>query len=273
MDGGATKTLCAVGTQGSMLANAIAGPSTLLRASEETVRASLRDSISNACNLARVAPEQIVAACLGSTGAARADIARTLHAMLAALLPNARIQVCGDMEIALAAAFGSEPGVVVVSGTGSISFGRSADGRTARAGGKGPETSDEGSGYWIGKRAMEFMEYEPAAPPAALVPAVIAEAKKGNTPARLLLAEAGTELAKLAAAVCEDLSGPSKEAGERIRVAMAGGVFKHSLEVRRSFADELAHLYPQASVAARVIEPVKGALWMARKLQEKERST
>ncbi len=56
--------------------------------------------------------------------------------------------------IALEAAFGSGPGVIVIAGTGSIAYGRNAEGQTARAGGWGFAISDEGSGHWIGRTAV-----------------------------------------------------------------------------------------------------------------------
>ena len=269
MDGGATKTLCAVGTEAELLASAAAGSSTLLRAGREVVEQSLRQSVMQACAAAGISPERIAAACLGSTGAARSDVTRELHKMLAALLPNAQLKICGDMEIALAAAFGERPGVVVVSGTGSIAFGRNAEQRTARVGGLGPDASDEGSGYWIGRRAMKFLKNEANVPPATLVPEVLAEAESGNPQARKILAEAGVELARLAGQVCEDLFGPA-QAAPQVEVAMAGGVFEHSTLVRTAFIEELPGRYSRANIRADVIEPVKGALWMARRLGRAE---
>jgi glucosamine kinase len=267
MDGGATKTLCAVGSETQLLATAGAGPSTLLRAGREVVQFSLRQSVTQACAAAGIRATEIAAACLGSTGAARSDVALTLHDMLSEILPKTRIQVCGDMEIALASAFGKGPGVVVVSGTGSIAFGRNAESRTARAGGLGPDTSDEGSGYWIGRRALAFLKNaETAASPAGLFPAVLAEVEAGNPQALEILAEAGAELARLGDRVCADLFGYSSQTNAGVHVAMGGGVFKHSDLVRRSFIKELAQLYPQAAVRDDVIEPVEGALWMARQL-------
>jgi len=62
--------------------------------------------------------------------------------------------VVGDMEIALQAALGAGPGVIVIAGTGSIAYGRDAQGRTARAGGWGFAISDEGSAHWIGRAAV-----------------------------------------------------------------------------------------------------------------------
>ena len=61
------------------------------------------------------------------------------------------------MEIALDAAFGSGPGVIVIAGTGSIAYGRNAQGASARAGGWGSAISDEGSAHWIGRSAAVAM--------------------------------------------------------------------------------------------------------------------
>ena len=44
--------------------------------------------------------------------------------------------------------------MIAIAGTGSIVYGRDAAGHTARAGGWGFAVSDEGSGHWIGRRAI-----------------------------------------------------------------------------------------------------------------------
>jgi N-acetylglucosamine kinase-like BadF-type ATPase len=43
---------------------------------------------------------------------------------------------------------------VLISGTGSVAYGRNQDGETARAGGYGPWLGDEGSAFEIGRRAV-----------------------------------------------------------------------------------------------------------------------
>src|SRR5438128_1339137 len=56
--------------------------------------------------------------------------------------------------LALVAGAQDAPGIVIVSGTGSIAYGRNANGEAARAGGWGHMIGDEGSGYWIGREAL-----------------------------------------------------------------------------------------------------------------------
>ncbi len=91
----------------------------------------------------------------GFAGAGDEKNRKMAEEVLAGLLPDSKLFVVGDMEVALEAAFGGGPGVVLIAGTGSIACGRNAAGKTARAGGKGPAVSDEGSGYAIGKAAVE----------------------------------------------------------------------------------------------------------------------
>jgi glucosamine kinase len=81
-------------------------------------------------------------------------VVRRIAAFLAKEFPAAQIQVAADYEIALEAAVGSGPGVVLIAGTGSVAYGRNASGETARAGGYGPWIGDEGSAFEIGRRAV-----------------------------------------------------------------------------------------------------------------------
>jgi N-acetylglucosamine kinase-like BadF-type ATPase len=102
-----------------------------------------------------------------------------------------------------------------------------------------------------------------AVPPpdfAQLFPAVLEAAKGGDASANDLLDSAGERLADLAAAAIGRLW-PPKDA---VRVALAGGVFRCSPEVRHAFYSNLRVLWPHAAVNFKITEPVTGALWMAR---------
>ena len=50
-----------------------------------------------------------------------------------------------------------------------------------------------------------------------------------------------------------------------VPVAMIGGVFRHAALVRETFYNELRKLAPRARVLPDVVDPVEGALRMARK--------
>ena len=316
IDGGGTKTLCAVGDDSRLLATATTGPSNVLRVGEAQARESLHQSVSQACAAAGITPSQVTNTCIGAAGAARPEVAEIVHRIVAEILPStnlpATIKVVGDMQIALEAAFGNGHGVLVIAGTGSIAYGRDLHGHTARAGGWGFAISDEGSAHWIGRAAaaalvrdmdrtdedtktraalqasplasallkawnvttLEDFARAPASanPPdfAALFPAVLASPEDSATQ---ILASAGAELAHLASVVICRLFPPNRASGSNVAataasvpVAMAGGVFRHAALVRQVFYNQVRWLDPGVQVQPEIVDPVEGALHLARKV-------
>jgi len=291
IDGGGTKTTCVVGDDTSLLATATAGPSNVVRVGEERARESLGEAIRHACKAAGITPAQVDGTCIGLAGAARPAIAEIVRRLLSEIV-SGPVNVVGDMEIAMQAAFGSGPGVIVNAGTGSFAYGRDKAGRTERVGGWGFAISDEGSGQWIGRTAItaiyrahdegertmllpellrlwklsslnDLVRPANASPPpdfSSLFPIVLAVADAGDAIARSVLTQAGVELARLVKLVIRRLFA---EEGS-VPVAMTGGVLRQSALVRQVFYNSLRSEYPNASVNSTVIEPVKGALELAR---------
>ena len=64
------------------------------------------------------------------------------------------VAIVSDVLPILAAGTPNCCGIALISGTGSIAFGRSEDGRTKRCGGWGYLLGDEGSGYGVGRSAL-----------------------------------------------------------------------------------------------------------------------
>ena len=79
---------------------------------------------------------------------------------LAARFTGIACHIVNDCEVAWAGSLAGKPGINVVSGTGSIVFGRNEAGQTARAGGWAPFFSDEGSCYWLGRKTMELFSQQ-----------------------------------------------------------------------------------------------------------------
>ena len=296
IDGGGTKTICAVGDDTRVLARATAGPSNIVRVGETQTRESLRRAVLQACAAAGISPEQVKRTCVGGAGAARPELAEVARSILAEILPTP-VDVFGDMHIALEAAFDTGPGVVVNAGTGSFAYGRNQSGQTLRAGGWGFAIGDEGSAHWIGRQAVstvlreserredasQFVEtglvqglYKAwgvcsildlaraanSVPPpdfAALFPAV---ARSNDEVARDVLREAGSELAQVASVVIQRLFAKEKTT---VPVAMTGGVFRHAEIVRQVFYNELRKADPRIQVNPSVLDPVEGALRIARR--------
>ena len=293
IDGGGTKTSCVIGDESSLLGAGTSGGSNVVRVGEHQARESLGAAIRQACAAAKVNPAQIQRTCVGIAGGALAEIAGVVRRLLSEFV-SGQIEVVGDMVIAMEAAFGGGPGVIVIAGTGSIAYGRNSKGETARAGGWGFAISDEGSGHWIGRSAVaacmraddeerketadllldnimkswgvstreQLVVAANKSPDfAALLPAVLSAADAGDATARNVLTQAGAELATLAGIVIGRLFGNAVA----VPVALSGGVFCNSALVRRIVDEKIRSAYPQASLNTAVIYPVRGALALARK--------
>jgi glucosamine kinase len=309
IDGGGSKTRCAVGDESSLLATVAAGPGNITRVGEARARESLHQAIREACAAAKIDPRQLQRACIGAAGAGREEIASVVRRIVAEVIPG-EIEIVGDMQIALEAAFGAGPGVIVIAGTGSIAYGRDAKGRTARAGGWGFAISDEGSAHWIGRitvsallrvadeddqvvegQAMRTQRAYASAlfhdltaawkidsierlvrtanstPDfAALFPAVLSAASAGDILAQHVLEQAGRELAQLASIVLHKLFADGNSRLPAIPLAMIGGVFRHAQAVRDIFGGEIRKLDPRVQMNPQIVDPVVGALQMARRV-------
>ena len=304
IDGGGTKTRCVLADETTVLAKAMSGGCNMVRARRAQAREALHTAIRQVCAAAKISPDRISAVCIGAAGAARPEIATKIHSILAELAsePFTRIEVVGDTIIALEAAFGASPGVIAIAGTGSIVYGRDANGHTARAGGWGFAISDEGSGHWIGRRAVsailnsrdqgletmltamilqawklntidELVQQANSTPPPdfpRLFPIVLRAVDEGDSIARDLLVDAGAKLAELAIIVVRRLThGDSMQNAATLPVASlpvatTGSVFRQSTDVRQVFYNILQKRLPGIDVCHDLADPVEGALARAR---------
>jgi len=172
--------------------------------------------------------------------------------------------VTHDALIALTGATAGKPGLIVISGTGSIAFGRNAAGKIARAGGWGYIFGDEGSGFDITRQALRAaLRFEEGwGPPTALREALLQAsgasdangalhlfytrefprsrvatfarlvdevAVDGDQVAIQILNNAAQQLASFTAAIRRQLW----KDGEPARVAYIGGVFHSKLILER----------------------------------------
>src|ERR1700688_4596034 len=99
IDGGGTKTTCAVGDGSHLLASATAGPSNIVRVGEVQARESLQQSVRQACAAAGITPAQVSYTCVGGSGAARPELAEIARRSLAEILRTS-VDVVGDTQIA-----------------------------------------------------------------------------------------------------------------------------------------------------------------------------
>lgn len=152
IDAGGTKTVCQLATErGEVLAETRRGGANLQASGELEVEKVLHDVMEETIGDRDIAPAAI---CLGIAGVDRPEDARVVRGIMKRIGYKARILVVNDALVALEAGAPDQPAVVVIAGTGSISYGRNAREQAARAGGWGYVLGDEGSGYWIGRAAL-----------------------------------------------------------------------------------------------------------------------
>jgi N-acetylglucosamine kinase-like BadF-type ATPase len=268
VDGGQSGTEALIGDEhGRVIGAGSGGPCNhagIGEGRQKLVRA-VNESVGKACAQAGLDAEavQFAAACFGMSGGPEDK-----QAILREILPAEVLVVSDDAVIALAGATSGEPGIITIAGTGSIAFGRHADGRTARTGGWGYIFGDEGAGFDITRQALRaaLRAEEGWGPPTALhsglmnatgaasandvmhrfytadwprsrvatLAALVDEiAMAGDPVARDILHGAAQQLAMLTSAVRVQLWQP----GEPARVAWTGGAF-HS----RLLLDRYRHL-------------------------------
>ena len=290
VDGGGTRTRAAILDGNRVLGEGTSGPSNPLRVGVANGAAAIRDAIDKACAAALVQRDDIVAAGIGLAGVRRKDIRTRMHEVLVETLGIENIELLPDADMALYGATDGAPGVVVISGTGSVSCGVNRQGKRVYAGGWGPVAGDEGSGSWIARRALQAVAHaaDERGPKTTLAAAacnyfqvnapedlstaiyaptmtndriagfskyVIEAARAGDTVGRSILTEAGRELGKTAVSVIRKL----RMEGERFQVSFVGGVFSAGELVIAPLREEIARVARKAFIAEPRFSPTFAA--------------
>lgn len=157
IDGGGTGTRARLtSASGRVLGYGEAGPSALSHGIHAAwVQVQL--AMSRACTAAGL-PELQSADCALGLGLSGANVRAQAESFTQAAQAYASIVLDSDAYTALLGAHGGKPGVIVAAGTGSIGEALHADGRRIEVGGWGFPAGDEGSGAWLGLRAMRHAQ-------------------------------------------------------------------------------------------------------------------
>lgn len=287
VDGGQSSTTALIGdVSGRVLGMGRGGPCNHVGASEgrakfmNAVGGCLREALAQA-GLPETPFESV---CLGFSGGALDK-----EALSRELIQAKHYLITHDALIALSGATGGDPGVVTIAGTGSIAFGRNAEGRTARAGGWGYAFGDEGGGFdlvrqalraalrheegWGSKTILSDLLLEatgardanellhwfytadyPRPRVAAFSKLVDEAANAGDGVAGEILKSAAHQLATIAGSVRAQIFDPESPA----RISYIGGVFRSGL-LRERFR-MLMELDHHNEVAEPIYGPAAGAL-------------
>jgi len=290
IDAGASKTRAfAVDRSGAVIGRGAGGGANLLSSPDPagSIGAALAESLAGA------PAEAVVLSCAGGDRDADRERGRAILAQLVG--PATRVDVTGDGVAALYAGNPAGCGVVLISGTGSIAFGRNEEGDERRAGGWGYLIGDEGSAVWLGLEGLRaaahhtdgrgaataitahvlrelgvaaFMDVlahlygKPHPAPAVLAAtrAVARAAADADAIAVSIVRRGAHALARAASVVAVELrleSGP---------VYLAGGAFESLPSLERAVRSELLGMMPRATVEPVSEEPAMGAARLAMRL-------
>ncbi len=149
IDGGGTHTRLEIrDMENRTLRRGEFGPFNINSIGEDTFRKLLREIFAFCGDMA-----QCRKICFGAAGISNPAVERILAEELENAGFRGKWHLCGDQAIALRGAM-DEPGIILISGTGSICYGRNARGETARSGGYGHLIDDGGSGYALGRDVL-----------------------------------------------------------------------------------------------------------------------
>lgn len=292
IDAGGTKTVCLLADgRGRVVAEGRGPGANLHAAGELAVEKVLHEVMEAAIGDRRIVPSAI---CLGIAGVDREDEEQTVRAIMRRIGYKSRALVVNDALIALVSGARDDPGIVIIAGTGSIVYGRSAAGEAARAGGWGHMIGDEGSGYWIGREALaavmrgadgrgpqtalasEILAHfqvadvsrlprivydreMPRMSVAALGPIVQSVAADGDAVATRILERAADELVAGAQSVATQL----EMRGDAFAFYLSGGVFRVIPWLADELPRRLIEVAPRSQVQILTVEPAMGAVWLA----------
>jgi glucosamine kinase len=298
LDAGGTSTRAVLADDERVLGRAKSGSIKVMRVSATVAEANLRALLNDVAKSSGVPITEVASTCVGTAGNTISTVTGWIWQTLGPMLRGGLV-VCGDVEIALDAAFPGGAGVLVMAGTGSNTLGRTSKGEQVTVGGWGPLLADEGSGHWIGLRALcaairehdeqgssklltglaaqwkaetleQVVEIAHSVPPpdfAALTRAVVEAATDGNGLAQSVLLGAGRALGEDASLALRKVL--ALEPGAPLRVAFTGSVLENIAIVRDAMMAEIEREHPGTQLLPNAVDPTEGALWRARKnLQE-----
>ncbi|HKV98440.1 MAG TPA: BadF/BadG/BcrA/BcrD ATPase family protein [Vicinamibacterales bacterium] len=291
IDAGGTKTVCQLADEhGTVLAEARGAGANLQANGELEVEKALHAVMAEAIGRDRaIRPSAI---CCGMAGVDRPEDVAAIRAILTRIGQKADLLVVNDALIALEAGAPGQAGVVIVAGTGSIAYGRDTEGRAARSGGWGHMLGDEGSGYWLGRQALQAVVrasdgrgpatsltarvlqhygvgraqdlvhqiyYGGARPSAIATLGVLVQAAADDADAiALQIIDTGAgELAAAATSVASRLGLGA------CPVILSGGMFRAVPRLAAGVVARLATTLPKASARPLTVEPARGAVHLA----------
>lgn len=293
VDGGGTKTHVIVAeADGTERAFAEGAGSAVAPGKAERSADAIAQALATALSSEDLGDSRVAVIVAGLAGVGREDERRAIEQALTRRGIADEIRIVPDAEIALTDAFGDSAGILVIAGTGSIAYGRNQTGEMARCGGWGPAFGDEGSGTWIGRRALgivaaaadgreaataltgailtaaqvnephELIPWAAAADNAAIaaLAPVVFNTAQTDPRANALVDLAVEELVLHVRALARQLFGDDRAS---FGVALAGGLLSRGSMLRTKLEHRLKSSVPGAHIRSEEVVPARGAVRLA----------
>ncbi len=296
LEGGKTKSVCiTIDENGSVLGYTVVGNTAWDAIGFERAFAEVRRCVEEAVKASGINGRLIRYVILGLPGLDTDYPVRTFYSIIKerGFFTHSNVLIVHDAVVAYYAVTLGKPGIAVISGTGSIAYGRNSRGVYARAGGWGWFGDDEGSGYWIAMKALEYfyrvadgrekkvtklfdkiLKFFNISKPLDVIDIIYPKimegdlayiarlglivdeaANEGDEIARKILIDGGTGLGEMAKAVYEKI----KIEGEKLLIGGVGSTY-NSKTLRESFYRYISKNIPEAIPIEPLVgfSPIKG---------------
>lgn len=162
IDGGGTKTEFLISDgSGKITARLVKEGTSYQQYGTAKVAARIEEGIRDCLSQAGISMHDVAGIYMGLPCVGESEAGdKALQEAICRLLPAEKICIGNDVEAGYAGALGMQSGIHLVSGTGSIGYGRNKSGQIARCGGWHEYFSDEGSCCWLGRKTMELFTKE-----------------------------------------------------------------------------------------------------------------
>ncbi len=295
IDGGGTKTIgVLLEDSGKVLGRVVGESSNFQVIGGEKLGQVIKKVVDGLKKEAKVEVQRIDHLFAGLAGAGRSADRNAISEVFSALHLANSFTVDSDAAAALGGAFAGGPGVILISGTGAICFGKDESGNLVRCSGWGYLLGDEGSGYFIGQQAViaALKDLDGRGPQttlrkaieeryklanidliisqiysgkidrteiASIAPVVFEEADNGDSLAQSIIATAGRELGKVVAAVAKKLG----KQNDTVSIALVGSVFKQRDKLLPFMQEESLRVAAQANFIDPLFDPAIGSAILA----------
>jgi len=298
IDGGGTKTDCAIADlSGKIIYQTVGKPSNFLIIGVEETVANLFAAIEECLFELKGDFSDVKQVVVGVAGAGRKDDAELLEKSFLDYANDEGIhfkgvKVVSDAHVALEGAFPDSAGCILIAGTGSILFGKDDKDTIHRVGGFGRLIGDEGSGYCIGRKALNAVSkeidgrgdktiitemvndkidfgisdklvnkvYKEKLDIASIAKIVIEAAEKGDKAANKILSNEADELVLHLKSILTKI--PLK----KLNVSLSGSLIDNKNFYSDLLKKKIKERLPQIKIVKPTLSPVAGAIQIAKRI-------